>query len=215
MAFLGKGKKKGFSPCRDRVGEAVSEDMKVIELKQIIVGSKNFEDEFVKNLLETVMNERMESENLEKETLEREVQLEKETREREFQLECLRVKQNIVVTKSVGGSECDLGTNINAAVIGNPLDQGRYILGNQTTALLQGIEKNCSSDVGKVNTVITRLQTRQSKENEIFNESDQINEQAELSFEDGTDNLENEEVLPPVDGYSPNKSSDSNKIEYF
>ncbi|GFY48623.1 retrovirus-related Pol polyprotein from transposon 297 [Trichonephila inaurata madagascariensis] len=48
------------------------------------------------------MNERMESENLEKETLEREVQLEKETREREFQLECLRVKQNIVVTKSVG-----------------------------------------------------------------------------------------------------------------
>ncbi|GFY59414.1 retrovirus-related Pol polyprotein from transposon 17.6 [Trichonephila inaurata madagascariensis] len=47
------------------------------------------------------MNERMKSENLEKETLAREVQLEKETREREFQLECLRIKQNIVVTKSV------------------------------------------------------------------------------------------------------------------
>ncbi|GFT29826.1 retrovirus-related Pol polyprotein from transposon 17.6 [Trichonephila clavipes] len=76
--------------------------MKVIELKQIIVGSKNFEEEFVQNLLETVMNERMESENLERQTLAWEVQLEKETREREFQLECLKVKQSTVVTKSVG-----------------------------------------------------------------------------------------------------------------
>ncbi|GFW90653.1 retrovirus-related Pol polyprotein from transposon 297 [Trichonephila clavipes] len=76
--------------------------MKVIELKQIIVGSKNFEEEFVKNLLETVMNERMESENLEKQTLAREIQLEKETLKREFHLECLRVKQNTVTTKSVG-----------------------------------------------------------------------------------------------------------------
>ncbi|GFY78578.1 retrovirus-related Pol polyprotein from transposon 297 [Trichonephila inaurata madagascariensis] len=53
--------------------------------------------------------------------------------------------------------ECDLGTvTSKAAVIGNHLDQGRYILGNQTAALLQGIEENCSSDVGKVNTVVTR-----------------------------------------------------------
>ncbi|GFY56133.1 hypothetical protein TNIN_98031 [Trichonephila inaurata madagascariensis] len=112
------------------------------------------------------MNERMESENLEKQILAREVQLEKETWEREFQLECLRVKQSTVATKSVGT------VTSKAAVIGNHLDQGRYILGNQTAALLQGIEENCSSDVGKVNTVVTRSQTRQSKENEIFNESD-------------------------------------------
>ncbi|GFS38429.1 retrovirus-related Pol polyprotein from transposon 17.6 [Trichonephila inaurata madagascariensis] len=100
--------------------------------------------------------------------------------------------------------ECDLGTvTSKAAVIGNHLDQGRYILGNQTAALLQGIEENCSSDVGKVNTVVTRSQTRQSKENEIFNEPDQIDEQTESNLEEGTDNLENEEILPPVDGYSP------------
>ncbi|GFV39555.1 hypothetical protein TNCV_1367961 [Trichonephila clavipes] len=74
--------------------------MKVVELKEI-VGSKNFEVEFVKNLLETVMNERMESENLEVQTLAREDQLERETWEREFQLECLRIKQNTVI-KSEG-----------------------------------------------------------------------------------------------------------------
>ncbi|GFW29669.1 hypothetical protein TNCV_3935361 [Trichonephila clavipes] len=102
MAFWGKGKKKSLVLVAIQLREAVSEDMKVIEIKQIIVGSKNFEEEFVKNLLETVLNERMESENLEKQTLAREVQLEKKTREREFQLECLRVKQNTVVTKSVG-----------------------------------------------------------------------------------------------------------------
>ncbi|GFY47935.1 retrovirus-related Pol polyprotein from transposon 297 [Trichonephila inaurata madagascariensis] len=100
--------------------------------------------------------------------------------------------------------ECDLGTvTSKAAVIGNHLDQGRYILGNQAAALLQGIEENCSSDVGKVNTAVICSQTRQSKENEIFNESDQIDEQTELNLEEGTDNLENEEILPPVDGYSP------------
>ncbi|GFY28024.1 retrovirus-related Pol polyprotein from transposon 17.6 [Trichonephila clavipes] len=75
--------------------------MKVIELKQIIVGSKNFEVEFVRNLLETVMSERMDGENLREANISEEVQLERETREREFQLECLRVKRSTVI-KSEG-----------------------------------------------------------------------------------------------------------------
>ncbi|GFV87096.1 hypothetical protein TNCV_5113141 [Trichonephila clavipes] len=69
--------------------------MKVIELKQIIVGSKSFEVEFVRNLLEFVMSERMDGENLEANS--EEVQLERETQEREFQPECLRVKQSTVI----------------------------------------------------------------------------------------------------------------------
>ncbi|GFX56826.1 hypothetical protein TNCV_495741 [Trichonephila clavipes] len=81
-----------------------------------------------------------------------------------------------------------------AAVIGNHLDQGWYILGNQTAALLQGIEKNCPSFVGKVNDVVTRSQTRESKENEIFDESDQNDEETELNLEERTENLENEEI---------------------
>ncbi|GFU32638.1 retrovirus-related Pol polyprotein from transposon 17.6 [Trichonephila clavipes] len=99
MAFLGKGRKKDLVYVATELGEAVSEDMKVIELKQIIVGSKNFEVEFVRNLLETVMSERMESENLEVQTLAREDQIKRE--EREFQLECLRIKQSTVI-KSEG-----------------------------------------------------------------------------------------------------------------
>ncbi|GFU32639.1 retrovirus-related Pol polyprotein from transposon 17.6 [Trichonephila clavipes] len=89
-----------------------------------------------------------------------------------------------------------------AAVIGNHLDQGWYILGNQTAALLQGIEENCPSNVEKVNAVVTRSQTRQSTENNIFDESDQ-NEQIELNLEEGTQNSENEEILPLVDCCSP------------
>ncbi|GFY37155.1 hypothetical protein TNIN_215101 [Trichonephila inaurata madagascariensis] len=65
--------------------------------------------------------------------------------------------------------ECDLGTVISkAAVIGNHLDQGQYILSNQTAAFLQGIEENSSPYVGKVNAVVIPSQMRQSKENEIF-----------------------------------------------
>ncbi|GFV95591.1 retrovirus-related Pol polyprotein from transposon 412 [Trichonephila clavipes] len=99
--------------------------------------------------------------------------------------------------------ECDLGiVTSKAAVIGNHLDQGWYILGNQTAAVLQGIEENCPSNVEKVNAVVTRSQTRQSMENNIFDESDQ-NEQIELNLEEGTENSENEEILPPVDCCSP------------
>ncbi|GFV87097.1 retrovirus-related Pol polyprotein from transposon 17.6 [Trichonephila clavipes] len=61
----------------------------------------------------------------------------------------------------------------------------------------------CSGDReplgSRVNDVVTRSQTRQSKENEIFDESDQNDEQTELNLEEGTENLENEEILPPVD----------------
>ncbi|GFS99795.1 uncharacterized protein TNCV_1062551 [Trichonephila clavipes] len=101
MAYLGRGRKRDLVLVATELGETASDGMKMIELKQIIVGSKNFEDEFVKNLLETVVNERVEIENLERQTLAWEVQLDKETREREFPLECLRVKRDTVVTKSV------------------------------------------------------------------------------------------------------------------
>ncbi|GFX78474.1 hypothetical protein TNCV_1295401 [Trichonephila clavipes] len=114
MAFLGKGRKKDLVHVATELEEAVSEDMKVMELKQIIVGSKNFEVEFVRNLLETVMSERMDGENLERQALAREFQLEKEKRDREFRilfqnkdienlqlkLECLGAKQNTFVTTS-------------------------------------------------------------------------------------------------------------------
>ncbi|GFT43957.1 retrovirus-related Pol polyprotein from transposon 17.6 [Trichonephila clavipes] len=81
--------------------------------------------------------------------------------------------------------ECDSSTErvtSKAAVIGNHLDQGQYIMGNQTAALLQGIEENCPSYVGK---------------------SVQNDEQTELNLEEGTDNLETGEILPPVDCCSP------------
>ncbi|GFR07066.1 retrovirus-related Pol polyprotein from transposon 297 [Trichonephila clavata] len=114
MVYLGKAKKKDLFLVATELGETVSEDMRVIELKQTIIGSKNYEEEFVKNLLESIMTERTENENLEKQTLAREIQLEKEAREREFQillqnkeienlqlkLECLRAKQNTFVTLS-------------------------------------------------------------------------------------------------------------------
>ncbi|GFQ64617.1 hypothetical protein TNCT_189181 [Trichonephila clavata] len=86
MAYLGKAKKKDLFLVATELGETVSEDARVIELKQIIIGSKHYEDEFVKNLLESIMTERTENENLEKQTLAREIQLEKEAREREFQI---------------------------------------------------------------------------------------------------------------------------------
>ncbi|GFW74616.1 retrovirus-related Pol polyprotein from transposon 297 [Trichonephila clavipes] len=76
-------------------------------------------------------------------------------------------------------------------------DHMRWILN-----AIWGIEENCPSNVEKVNAVVTHSQTRQSTESNIFDESDQ-NEQIELNLEEGTENSENEEILPPVDCCSP------------
>ncbi|GFR11856.1 retrovirus-related Pol polyprotein from transposon 17.6 [Trichonephila clavata] len=78
--------------------------------------------------------------------------------------------------------ECDLGTvTSKAAVIKNHLDQGRYILGNQTAALLQGVEKT-----------------------KYLIDTGQNSEQIELYREEEEEvNSENKEVLPPVNPLAP------------
>lgn len=102
MAFLCKAKKCDLFEIAEELGEEVSEDLKVIELKRKIVDSENYEEEFVKNLCESTVNARIERENLEKEMRDREYELLKQEKDREFELEkkrleleCLKAKQGI------------------------------------------------------------------------------------------------------------------------
>ncbi|GBM95575.1 hypothetical protein AVEN_207038-1 [Araneus ventricosus] len=96
MAFLGKAKKSDLISLAIELEEEVTNDLRVIDLRELITKSKKYEVEFVANMLDAIADERVEKEELERQNEERAFELEKQNKELEKQrieLECLRVKQ--------------------------------------------------------------------------------------------------------------------------
>ncbi|CAL1272132.1 unnamed protein product [Larinioides sclopetarius] len=56
----GRSKKVDLQCLAEELGETVTKDMKVVDLKKKILGSTEYEEEFVKELLERIVNEREE-----------------------------------------------------------------------------------------------------------------------------------------------------------
>ncbi|GFW21485.1 CCHC-type domain-containing protein [Trichonephila clavipes] len=66
MAFLGKAKKQDLVLLAEELGQKVSDKMTNIELRNIIIGSKDYEEEFVRAQLSVILEERLERESEEK-----------------------------------------------------------------------------------------------------------------------------------------------------
>ncbi|GFX43877.1 hypothetical protein TNCV_4111561 [Trichonephila clavipes] len=66
MAFLGKAKKQDLVLLAEELGQKVSNKMTIIDLKNIIIGSKDYEEEFVRAQLSVISEERVERETEEK-----------------------------------------------------------------------------------------------------------------------------------------------------
>ncbi|GFY04042.1 hypothetical protein TNCV_1198201 [Trichonephila clavipes] len=66
MAFLGKAKKQDLVLLAEELGQKVSNKMTIIDLKNIIIGSKDYEEEFVRAQLSVISEERVERETDEK-----------------------------------------------------------------------------------------------------------------------------------------------------
>ncbi|GFV91569.1 hypothetical protein TNCV_770351 [Trichonephila clavipes] len=66
MAFLGKDKKQDLVLLAEELGQKVSDKMTNIDLKNIIIGSKDYEEEFVRAQLSVISEERVERETEEK-----------------------------------------------------------------------------------------------------------------------------------------------------
>ncbi|GFU46614.1 hypothetical protein TNCV_1546321 [Trichonephila clavipes] len=64
MAFLGKAKKQDLVLLAEELGQKVSDKMTNIELRNIIIGSKDYEEEFVRDQLSVILEERFEREKL-------------------------------------------------------------------------------------------------------------------------------------------------------
>ncbi|GBL79856.1 Transposon Tf2-6 polyprotein [Araneus ventricosus] len=88
MAFLGKARKEDLIILARELGEEVTPDLKIIDLRNLIVASTNYEMEFVKELLNTVISQR--NEEAEQRKLELEIEERRKREEREFELEKLK-----------------------------------------------------------------------------------------------------------------------------
>ncbi|GBM91565.1 hypothetical protein AVEN_78954-1 [Araneus ventricosus] len=58
MAYLGKACKEDLTILSRELGEKVTPGLKIIDLRNLIVTSTNYEIEFVKELLNTVISQR-------------------------------------------------------------------------------------------------------------------------------------------------------------
>ncbi|GFU51307.1 hypothetical protein TNCV_2535631 [Trichonephila clavipes] len=89
MAFLGKAKKQDLVLLAEELGQKVSNKMTIIDLKNIIIGSKDYEEEFVRAQLSVISEERVERETEEK--IARQLRWESELNELRIQIESIRL----------------------------------------------------------------------------------------------------------------------------
>ncbi|GFQ79296.1 uncharacterized protein TNCT_656331 [Trichonephila clavata] len=59
MAYLGKGRKAELRYIAKQLGEKVTDDLKIIHLKNLIVNSTNVEEEFVREMLNLIIEKRL------------------------------------------------------------------------------------------------------------------------------------------------------------
>ncbi|GFT78267.1 retrovirus-related Pol polyprotein from transposon opus [Trichonephila clavipes] len=88
MAFLGKAKKQDLVLLAEELGQKVSDKMTIIDLKNIIIGSKDYEEEFVRAQLSVISEKRVERETEEK--IARQLRWESELNELRLQIESIR-----------------------------------------------------------------------------------------------------------------------------
>ncbi|UYV61403.1 hypothetical protein LAZ67_1004730 [Cordylochernes scorpioides] len=101
MTYLAKVRKCDLSKLAYELGEVVPPESRIVDLKRLILNSQSYEEEFAKQLLETLIEEREQTERAERERMEQTAQteqaerIERERKEQmvmEFELEKLRIQ---------------------------------------------------------------------------------------------------------------------------
>ncbi|GFV13633.1 retrovirus-related Pol polyprotein from transposon 412 [Trichonephila clavipes] len=193
MAFLGKGKKQDMLQLAEELGINATLNMTVPSIKIAITNSEGYEEEFVKNLYETIIanGKRLEelerAENMRLEELGsvngHEIDILRDTgatidlvcakyiNPSSFSGENVWVKQPlspelVCLPLAVVEISGNFGTvQTKAAVCGNHLNQhGRYLLGNKTAELIKGNLGYNFLPVEILNAVQTRSQVKAARE---------------------------------------------------
>ncbi|GFX50126.1 hypothetical protein TNCV_772891 [Trichonephila clavipes] len=96
MAFLEKAKKQDLVSLAEELGQKVSGKMTIIDLKNIVIGSKDYEEEFVRAQLSVISEERVERETEEKIARQHAMQqLRWESELNELRLEIESIRSNV------------------------------------------------------------------------------------------------------------------------
>ncbi|GFW82196.1 hypothetical protein TNCV_5056711 [Trichonephila clavipes] len=96
MAFLEKAEKQDLVLLAEELGQKVSDKMTIIDLKNIIIGSKDYEEEFVRAQLSVISEERVEKETEEKIARQHAIQqLHWESELNELRLEIESIRSNV------------------------------------------------------------------------------------------------------------------------
>ncbi|GFX43158.1 retrovirus-related Pol polyprotein from transposon 297 [Trichonephila clavipes] len=92
--FFGKVQKRGFTNVGNRIGLAPSDNLKIIELKDLITNSGRYDEEFVKDMLSVIIEERTATEKQKAAELEekQKAMVLAQQREREFELEKMKIQ---------------------------------------------------------------------------------------------------------------------------
>lgn len=93
MAYLAKGKKQDLVELAETLDVVIGENFKVLEIKDAIVKGSNYDEEFTKECLNRIVNDRKE--------MEQQAQKEKEREnERCFELEKLKLQSSFTPSRT-------------------------------------------------------------------------------------------------------------------
>ncbi|GFU81010.1 hypothetical protein TNCV_1277551 [Trichonephila clavipes] len=175
MAFLGKGKKQDMLQLAEELGINATLNMTVASIKIAITNSEGYEEEFVKNLYETIIANGKRLEDPE--------------------LVCLPL-----AVVEISGNFGTVQTK--AAVCGNHLNQhGRYLLGNKTAELIKGNLGYNFLPVEILNAVQTRSQVKAAREERGIDSGDAKKGEDEVIIV--SSDAEDEILIPALQEYVP------------
>ncbi|GFU99640.1 hypothetical protein TNCV_4083611 [Trichonephila clavipes] len=94
MAFLGRSRKEDLGMLTTELGLAPSDNLKIIELKDLITNSDRYDEEFIKYMLSVIVQERTATEKQKAAELEEKQKavVVAQQREREFELEKMKIQ---------------------------------------------------------------------------------------------------------------------------
>ncbi|GIY98134.1 hypothetical protein CEXT_361281 [Caerostris extrusa] len=88
MSFLRKGLKRDLIELRTEIGVTIPPETVIVNIKKLITSSENYDEEFVKQIFERIIEERIKREENERFEKENEKQRQMEIEEREKQRTC-------------------------------------------------------------------------------------------------------------------------------
>ncbi|GFV56199.1 retrovirus-related Pol polyprotein from transposon 412 [Trichonephila clavipes] len=217
MAFLGKGKKQDMLQLAEELGIIATLNMTVSSIKIANTNSEGYEEEFVKNMYETIIANGKRLEELERA---KKIRLEEDTgatidlvcakyiNPSSFPGENLWVKQPlspelVCLPLAVVEISGNFGTvQTKAAVCGSHLNQqGLYLLGNKTAQLIKGNLGYIFLPVEILNAVQTRSRVKAVREERGIDSGDAKKGEDEAIIV--SSDAEDEILIPALQEYVP------------